>query len=131
VRLTVDTNVLIRAIVQDDENQAAIASRVLREAELVVIPNVVLCEMVWVLRRLYGFATGEVAEALKVIASTENVELNRSTFAAGMAMLENGGDFADGVIANEGQWLGGEVFVSFDKEAVALLKDHRQAALSL
>jgi predicted nucleic-acid-binding protein len=128
VRLTVDTNVLIRAIVQDDENQAAIASRVLREAELIVIPNVVLCELVWVLRRLYGFATGEVTQALKVIASTENVELNRSTFATGMAMLENGGDFADGVIANEGQWLGGEVFVSFDNEAVSLLKNQGQAA---
>ena len=36
-------------------------------------------------------------------------------------MLEAGGDFADGVIAYEGNWLGGEVFVSFDKRAVALL----------
>jgi predicted nucleic-acid-binding protein len=32
-----------------------------------------------------------------------------------------GGDFADGVIAFEGKWLGGETFVSFDQQAVALL----------
>ena len=37
-------------------------------------------------------------------------------------ILEAGGDFADGVIAFEGEWLGGDVFVSFDKKAVALLE---------
>jgi predicted nucleic-acid-binding protein len=36
-------------------------------------------------------------------------------------MLDAGGDFADGVIAYEGRWLGGETFVSFDKKAVEKL----------
>jgi predicted nucleic-acid-binding protein len=35
--------------------------------------------------------------------------------------LGAGGDFADGLIAYEGNWLGGETFVSFDKKAVTLL----------
>jgi predicted nucleic-acid-binding protein len=35
--------------------------------------------------------------------------------------LDAGGDFADGIIAYEGNWLGGETFVSFDKNAVPLL----------
>jgi predicted nucleic-acid-binding protein len=39
----------------------------------------------------------------------------------GLALLEAGGDFADGIMAHEGKWLGGETFVSFDKTAVALL----------
>ncbi len=43
-------------------------------------------------------------------------------------MLEAGGDFADGVIAYEGKWLGGETFVSFDKQAVALLTAQGQSA---
>jgi predicted nucleic-acid-binding protein len=47
---------------------------------------------------------------------------------AGLAMLEAGGDFADGVIAYSGRWLGGETFVSFDKEAVRLLAAQGQAA---
>jgi predicted nucleic-acid-binding protein len=38
-----------------------------------------------------------------------------------LAFLKAGGDFADGVIAHEGRWLGGETFVSFDKKAVSLL----------
>jgi predicted nucleic-acid-binding protein len=40
---------------------------------------------------------------------------------AGLATLRAGGDFADGVVAHEGQWLGGEIFVTFDAKAVALL----------
>jgi len=44
--------------------------------------------------------------------------------------MEAGADFADGVIANEGQWLGGETFVSFDKKAVsAIAKQGIQATL--
>ncbi len=45
-------------------------------------------------------------------------------------MLAGGGDFADGVIAHEGYWLGGEAFISFDKKAVSLiLAEGRQAVL--
>jgi predicted nucleic-acid-binding protein len=43
-------------------------------------------------------------------------------------VLEAGGDFADGVIAYEGNWLGGETFVSFDKSAAALLTAQGQQA---
>lgn len=42
--------------------------------------------------------------------------------------VEAGGDFADGIMAHEGNWLGGETFVSFDKQAVTLLKQQGQAA---
>ena len=41
---------------------------------------------------------------------------------AGLALMDAGGDFADGVIAYEGNWLGAEMLVSFDKKAVKLLK---------
>ena len=37
-------------------------------------------------------------------------------------MLDAGGDFADGVIAYEGNWLGADTFVSFDKKAVKLME---------
>ena len=45
-----------------------------------------------------------------------------------MSVLDAGGDFADGVIAYEGSWLGGETFVSFDKAAVTLLTAQGQSA---
>jgi predicted nucleic-acid-binding protein len=47
---------------------------------------------------------------------------------AGLAQLEAGDDFADAVIAHEGQWLGGHSFVSFDRQAVALLQKRGVAA---
>jgi predicted nucleic-acid-binding protein len=40
---------------------------------------------------------------------------------AGLALLDAGGDFADGVIAYEGNWFGAETFLSFDKTAVRLM----------
>jgi predicted nucleic-acid-binding protein len=41
---------------------------------------------------------------------------------AGLAQLDAGGDFADGTIAFEGNWLGAEIFISFDKKAVRLME---------
>jgi predicted nucleic-acid-binding protein len=48
--------------------------------------------------------------------------VNRPAAEAGLAALEAGGDFADGVIAYEGKWLGADAFVTFDKKAVKLME---------
>jgi predicted nucleic-acid-binding protein len=122
VKLTVDTNVLVRAVVRDDLKQGTVAARILREAERIAVPTVVLCEFVWVLRRVYHFSSKDIARAIRALAASKNVELNRAAVDAGLAVLGLGGDFADGVIAHEGKWLGGELFASFDREAVTLLK---------
>ena len=53
---------------------------------------------------------------------SSNVEMNRPAVEAGLKVLDAGGDFADGAIAFEGQWLGAEEFVSFDSKAVAVLQ---------
>jgi predicted nucleic-acid-binding protein len=122
VNLTVDTNVLIRAVVRDDPKQGKVAARILREAERIAVPTVVLCEFVWVLRRVYHFSLEDIARAIRALAASKNVELNRAAVDAGLAVLGSGGDFADGVIAHEGKWLGGDIFASFDSEAVTLQK---------
>ena len=54
--------------------------------------------------------------------NSANVVVNRPAAEAGLALLEAGGDFADGVIAFEGNWLGADTFVSFDKKAVKLIE---------
>ncbi|HZM10803.1 MAG TPA: hypothetical protein VFC15_11385, partial [Candidatus Limnocylindrales bacterium] len=51
-----------------------------------------------------------------------NVVMNRPAIEAGLSVLDAGGDFADGVIAYEGEWLGAEEFVSFDSKAVSVLR---------
>lgn len=128
MKITVDTNILIRAVVRDDVPQAAVADRLLQEAELIAVPLPCLCEFVWVLRRVYGLGQQDVRAALQVLVNAGNVAVNRPAVDAGLAVLDAGGDFADGVIAFEGQWLGGETFVSFDRRAVALLEQQGQAA---
>jgi predicted nucleic acid-binding protein len=47
VKITADTNVLVRASVQDDPRQARLAAKLLQEATLVAVPIPVLCEFVW------------------------------------------------------------------------------------
>jgi predicted nucleic-acid-binding protein len=121
VKIAVDTNVLVRAVVRDDKMQAEVAARVLRNASLVAVAVSSLCEFVWVLRRKYGLPAAEVAAAIRALLAAGNVEVNRPAVAAGVTMLDAGGDFADGVIAYEGKWLGAETFVSFDKKAVVTL----------
>jgi predicted nucleic-acid-binding protein len=121
MKVAVDTNVLIRAVVQDDPVQAIVATKVLTDAELIAIALPCLCEFAWVLLRVYGFQPVDVASSIRALIAAENVEMNRPAVDAGLSVLDAGGDFADGIIAYEGCWLGGETFVSFDKKAIALL----------
>ena len=108
-------------MVQDDAEQAKKAVRVLRTSEIIAISLSCLCEVVWVLRRVYKFQREDIAAALERLLDAGNVAANRAAASFGIEVLRAGGDFADGVIAWEGEWLGGEVFVSFDKKAVVAL----------
>ena len=123
MHVTVDTNILVRAVVEDDEAQARLARRVLADAQQIVIPSQCLCEFVWVLTRFFKYKPEEIAAAIRLLASSANVLLDDAAVAAGLAVLEQGGDFADGVIAFDGRRLGGDTFVSFDRRAVRLLRE--------
>ena len=122
MNVTVDTNVLVRAVMRDDEKQAKAAAKLLRDARLVAVPLPCLCEFVWVLQRVYRLRAAQIASAIEALVGAGNVAVNRQAVESGLAMLKAGGDFADGLIAFEGAWLGGEVFASFDKQAIGLLE---------
>lgn len=128
MRITVDTNVLVRAAVRDHPKQTDLAIREMSRAEMIALALASLCEFAWVLRSVYGFRPSEIGKAIRTVLAAENVESNRAAVEAGLAMLDVGGDFADGVIAYEGRWLGGETFVSFDAKAVEMLKAQGVAA---
>lgn len=122
VKITADTNVLVRAIVADDAKQARQAQDLLSKAELVAVTTPTLCEFVWVLARGYGVANAEIVDSIRRLIQSAKVEADRPAIEAGLALLEAGGDFADGAIAFEGAALGGDIFASFDKAAVTQLK---------
>lgn len=128
MRVTADTNILVRAVVGDDRGQAAAAEKLLLRSELVALPLACLCELVWVLRGVYRLRRLEIVEAVESLIDAENAVVNRPAAEAGLAVLRAGGDFADGVIAWEGRWLGGETFVSFDRKAVATMTALGEAA---
>ncbi|MBF7013689.1 type II toxin-antitoxin system VapC family toxin [Novosphingobium resinovorum] len=129
MKITADTNILVRAVTEDDPVQAPIAQRLLAEATLVAMPIASLCEFVWVLGRAYGFLKADIARTIRALVNGDNVEADLGAVEAGLAMLEAGGDFGDGAIAHEGKWLGGETFVSFDRKAIALLEGQGETVL--
>ena len=128
MKITADTNVLLRAVVGDDEVHQQVAIQALESAELVAISAHSLCELAWVLDRGYKTARSDIASVISHVLEMRNVVVNRPAVEAGLRVLEAGGDFADGVIAYDGNWLGGETLVSFDKRAVSLMRQQGQRA---
>lgn len=128
MKITADTNVLVRVLVEDDAEQSKAAETILRKADVVAISVTALCELVWVLSQGYRISFEDIADAIRRLINASNVVVNRPLAEAGLAFLERGGDFADGIIAHEGSWLGGETFVSFNKKAVKLIEASRGSA---
>ncbi len=126
MKATLDTNVLVRLATQDDAAQAAQALRVLQQATLLAVPTPALCELVWVLLRGYRYTPAQVAHAVRTLLQVQQVVCNTPAVLAGLAVLEAGGDFADGVIAFEGELLGGLEFVTFDQQEAKLLKAQKR-----
>jgi predicted nucleic-acid-binding protein len=122
MKITADTNVLIRAITGDNAQQSKAAQTALKKADVIALAIPVLCELVWVLSQGYKIPSGDIAETIRRLMNGASVVVNRPAAEAGLALLDAGGDFADGVIAYEGNWLGADSFVSFDKKAVKLME---------
>jgi predicted nucleic-acid-binding protein len=121
MKITADTNVLVRAVMRDDLEQARAADKVLKDASLIAVSVACLCEFVWVLRRVYRLTTSDIASAIRALLAAQNVRADGDLVEAGLRILEAGGDFADAVLAEEGVRRGADTFVSFDKQAVTLL----------
>ena len=117
-----DTNVLIRAAVNDDAEEAKMARMALQKADQVIVTLPVLCEFVWVLTRGYRYGAEEIASAIRRLLASDGVEAERAPVEAGLARLEAGGDFADGVVIFEGRRLGGATLLTFDRNAATLTR---------
>ena len=122
MKITADTNILVRVVTEDDPVQSKRAQEILAAAELVAMPLSALTEMCWVLERVYNFPKLEVARAVRTLTNASNVAVDIPAVESGLMLLDEGGDFADGVIAQEGLWLGAGTFVSFDRKAIRLLQ---------
>ncbi len=118
-----DTNVVIRYLVQDDPVQAGVANRIFEE-ELSAgnkghICPVVLCEIVWVLLRCYKQPKGKIQEILRTLLLAENISLqHRDAVWKALREFELGdADFSDYLIAHVNQECGASVTLTFDRSA--------------
>ncbi len=122
MRITADTNMLVRIIVRDDLDQAETALRILAAADSVYIPLSCLCEFAWVLDRSYAMPRARIASSVRAIMERANVSIDMLPAEAGLRVFEEGGDLADGVIAAAGAAKGSDAFISFDRNAVSRVK---------
>ena len=124
MKIIADTNLLVRLAVDDDPIQRRVAARIVMEAEAVIVGFHALCELAWVLRTSYRFSKAQIVLAIENLCGVESVTVDRAALEAGVNAMRSGADFADAVIAYEGRMAGGDVFVSFDKKAVAAIAKH-------
>ena len=112
--IAVDTNVLVRFLVKDDEKQAQRARRLVEE-EHIFVPKTVLLETEWVLRYTYEFGREAVAEALGKVCGLAQVTIEDTpAVRQALAWHQEGFDFADALhLATSRQ---AEGFYSFDQE---------------
>jgi predicted nucleic-acid-binding protein len=130
LKVIIDTNILVRMFTRDHPVESPRAEELLRTHEA-VISNQTICEMTWVLKKAYNFTAAELKQAIEALAASETVIIDRGAVENGLTFMDAGGDFADGVIAFEGQRLGGEVFATFDRKAANILKRTHQSVLLL
>ena len=122
--LALDTNIVLRCLIDDEPRQTAAARALVREAETLFISLPALCEVAWVLVRGYKLPCTEIADALEFFLDSDKIHTDRATVDAGLAILRAGGDFADGVIAYDGLRENAGAFATFDKKAAKLLTQY-------
>jgi predicted nucleic-acid-binding protein len=119
----IDTNVLVRFVLQDDKTQAALASELIENHSSAINPVfinlIVLCEFVWVLSSAYGYVREQISLALRQILVTEcfEVEKHDLAWAAVGDYSEGKGDYADCLIARINELNGAGTTFTFDKKA--------------
>ena len=119
MRIALDTNVVVRFLVVDDEQQAVAARNLIETADQIVLSITVLCETAWVLSRSYRYPPSAIAQALRRLVDLQGVEVDRPAFEAGITMLENSGDFADGCILFEAERAKCDRLATFDTALIA------------
>jgi predicted nucleic-acid-binding protein len=122
----IDTNVLIRYLVQDDASQSLVASKLIEEVISVnepgYITHITLVEVVWVLRSCYGANKNDLCNMIKMVLETKQflIEQAESCYRALKMFETNNGDFSDALIAAISKTAGCSETVTFDRKAVSV-----------
>jgi predicted nucleic-acid-binding protein len=116
VKIAVDTNVLVRYLTWDDDGQASRAAEVIEAADEVHVSTIVLCEVIWVLTRAYGYKTSDLVPIVRQLVTGREFQIDQVAARTGLRLLMAGGDFADGVILEDMQRASCEFIATFDRD---------------
>ena len=122
----IDTNILVRYLVQDNPQQTeravAFIDRQLSRVHPGYVSSVTLAETVWVLTRSYAFPDREIADAVERLLQAETLVIQDSdeVFTAAVALRTGRGKFADAFIGALAVSAGCDFTVTFDKKAARL-----------
>jgi predicted nucleic-acid-binding protein len=121
-----DTNILVRYLIQDDPQQSSTATAIiehrLTEENPGFVSIVAMVETVWVLDRAYGLSAFEIAAAVERILQVDVlvVEDEQEVFKAMIALKNGQGSFADAIISARGTKAGCSCTLTFDRKALRL-----------
>ena len=119
--IALDTNVLLRYLVRDDEAQAALADDVmsgLTASEPALITHMVLCEMWWALGAAYGSPREERAAIVEELLTVQGLVVEGADqVRAALDHVAQGADFADALIACHAAHVGCTATLTFDRRA--------------
>ena len=117
-----DTNVLVRYIMQDDRRQSAIATRCIESLTAAApgfVPLVAAVELCWVLESAYALDREQVVAAVEGLLRAKEIVVEQAAvvWKAVRAMEAQGADFADALVAEAGAAAGATQTVTFDRGA--------------
>ncbi len=120
-----DTNVIVRFLMKDDADQAALATKAFAEFTATApgfVCREVLVELVWVLQKIYRLPRTDIADAIEgLLGAREIVVESADQVAVAVDRIRKGGPgFADQMIALAGQRAGCQATVTFDRKAAGL-----------
>jgi predicted nucleic-acid-binding protein len=120
--IALDTNVLVRFLVEDDPAQTRRAKAVLQKAldagEALFVPEVVLCEVAWVLQRRYEYGRAEIGQVLgellraRQLSFSDGEKIGRAV----TAYKSGRGGFSDNLIAEDAKSAGCGAVATFDRK---------------
>jgi len=115
-----DTNVLVRYLVQDDPEQSAAATTLvegLSASEPGFVSLVTVVELSWVLRRAYGVDAGRCDQLIGGLLDAGELRVERASVLRTALSSHGRADFADAVVAELGRAAGCDHTVTFDRRA--------------
>ena len=115
--IAVDTNILVRALLEDDPKQSPLARRFLEQAKAILVPVTVLVELAWVLKSV-GWNRKQIHQVLVTLARQATLHLDRAVdvHAALEDFARGPADLADYLALHQAKTLGARKLVTFDRK---------------